>query len=482
MTADPTTHRSQHVARPGSASRCALLVGVVLAWVQPAPARAAEATEPANAASATTAPLPVESDDRRALRALGRSLPRHGLLPLESPSLDADDAAWVKYAKKLVQTFAPESMKRDAKAALLEQRPLSGAIEPLVPRHRRYKALQALLEVYARQMGASTEPIPAAWYKVKAGITAPEVALLRDRLRVEGYGDEGVQGRLREYFDDRLKRALQAWQKDHGLARTSSLDPQTLTQLNAPITLPVADVALALQRFRALDLRRDDGRQLLVHINAFALVAERNGSPELAMPVVVGKNTEKDRTPRMSTRLETVIANPSWAVPQRIVEEKLRPGAKDIPEMLIDKGYEVTVDATGKWRVRMGPGPDNPLGKLKFLLDGTNGVYLHDTNTRSAFAKDERSLSHGCVRVSDPMGLARWVLPGRELDLEEAVTYTSLSTSFGAGDLPTHLMYQTALVEDGRLVRFPDVYGLDPAELANFDAHALARAVRALGN
>jgi murein L,D-transpeptidase YcbB/YkuD len=43
-------------------------------------------------------------------------------------------------------------------------------------------------------------------------------------------------------------------------------------------------------------------------------------------------------------------------------------------------------------------------------------------------------------------------------------------------------MYQTALVEDGRLVRFPDVYGLDPAELANFDAHALARAVRALGN
>ena len=65
--------------------------------------------------------------------------------------------------------------------------------------------------------------------------------------------------------------------------------------------------------------------------------------------------------------------------------------------------------------------PDNPLGKLKFTLEGTNGIYLHDTSARHLFGKADRTLSHGCVRLSQPEALAKWLLPDRPFDLENAL-------------------------------------------------------------
>jgi len=441
---------------------------------------AAEAEPAADATVIVDGPAPLDEVDRRALAELGRELPLHGVMSADAPTEGAPDEAWLRYARSLARVFAPESLRPSGLKALLASRPLAPAIAELVPRHRRYVALQELLALHARRMGLQPAPLPETPYRIRVGVTAPEVGILRDRLRAEGYGDEGVQGRLRDYFDDRLKRALQAWQKDHGLPPTVVIDPLTRRRLNEPITMPIADVALALARFRALDLRRDEGRRIVVHLNDYRLVAERDGMAELAMPVVVGKTSERDQTPAMSTRLEAIIANPTWGVPQRIVDDKLRPEAKDIPELLIDKGFEVTVEASGRWRVRMRPGPDNPLGKLKFQLANANGIYLHDTPVRSAFERDARTLSHGCVRLSDARALARWLVPDRALDLEEALAYSMFTTTFEVGSgLPTHLMYQTVLVEDGRLVRFPDLYGKDPEALAAIDGAALAAAVRA---
>lgn len=426
-------------------------------------------------------PPPLEADDKRRLAALARELPRHGLAPLSAPALEAPDAEWLKLARRLVNAFAPERMRGPARTKLLESRPLHPAIENLVPTHRRYRALMELLALYASRAAAPPPQIPDTRYTIRVGVTAPEVGLLRDRLRVEGYGDEGVTGRLREYFDDRLRRALQSWQKDRKLPPTVVLDNLTRKRLNAPLEQPVAEVLLALDRFRALELRRDEGVQLLVHINDYALTVERDGRGELAMPVVVGKNTDKDQTPALSAPLHTIIVNPSWNVPNRIVEERLRPQAQDIPEMLIDKGYEVTVDpSTGRWRVKMGPGPENPLGRMKFLLADTQSIYLHDTPQRNAFGKDARALSAGCVRLSDPAALARFLMPGKDMALEEALTYQTTPSTFAVGPFPTHLIYQTVLAEDGRLARFPDIYDRDPEALAAIDAARIEKVTSAL--
>lgn len=475
-----------------AARQAAQRLGLVAALATGATvARAAEGPPAGGAdpAAASVAPLPLDAADRQALADLAATLPLHGVMPAKVPAPSDNDEAWRKLGKRLLDVFAPTSMDRASKNRMLaEARPLAPAITALVPRHRRYLWLQERLAAYAAVSGTALPPIPETPYKVRVGKTSPEVGLLRDRLRVEGYGDPNVSDTLRNYFDERLRRAFQAWERDHGLRVTSVVDPLTRSKLNEPVHLPVADVALALARWRALDLRADEGPQIFVDLTAYELVVERDGAVELTMPIVVGKATDKDATPSRTAPLEAIVVNPSWLVPARIVDESLRPGAHDIPEELVDKGYDVTVDESGKWKVRMPPGPDNPLGKLKFQLTGTNGIYLHDTPSRQAFGKADRTLSHGCVRLSHPEALARWLMPDRPFDLTNALALPTLTQSFDLPRaVPVHFVYQTIATpasesgtDSARLERRPDIYGRDPDALASIDGDALAAALRAV--
>ena len=60
--------------------------------------------------------------------------------------------------------------------------------------------------------------------------------------------------------------------------------------------------------------------------------------------------------------------------------------------------------------VRQLPGPANSLGHYKFDIPNGDGIYLHDTPKKELFAQDDRSLSHGCVRLEDAQRLAKWLL------------------------------------------------------------------------
>jgi len=438
---------------------------------------------------ATAPPFPIDVEDRDGLAALAATLPRHGIAPIAPPAPDAPEPAWPAFARRLVDAFAPASMKRDARQRLVEvERPLVARIAELVPRHRRYLALVDRLVALARSAEVPQITIPETRYKLRVGKTAPEIGLLRARLLAEGYGEPPPAGTPVDFFDDRLKRALQAWQKDHGLPPTVVLDALTRRRLTEPVRQPVAEVMLGLARWRALDLRADTGRQVLVDMTRYELVAERDGVVELTMPVVVGKPTAEDATPARTAPLEAVIVNPAWHVPGRIVEDTLKPQASGVPEVLMDKGYDVTLDASGRWRVRMPPGPDNPLGKLKFQLAGTNGIYLHDTPARHAFGKADRTLSHGCVRLSQPEALARWLLPERGFDLTNALALPTLTQSFGVpGPVAVHFVYQTiggaggsgGSGAAGRLERRPDIYGRDAEALAAIDPTKVLAALRA---
>jgi len=65
---------------------------------------------------------------------------------------------------------------------------------------------------------------------------------------------------------------------------------------------------------------------------------------------------------------------------------------------------------SGKYRVVQTGGAGNSLGRIVFRFKNSYSVFLHDTSTPSAFERDTRALSHGCVRVSRPFDLANFVL------------------------------------------------------------------------
>jgi murein L,D-transpeptidase YcbB/YkuD len=110
-------------------------------------------------------------------------------------------------------------------------------------------------------------------------------------------------------------------------------------------------------------------------------------------------------------------------------------------------------------RMRQSPGPDNMMGAVKFMLPNRLGIYLHDTPDKSVFARDDRRLSSGCVRLEDAARLGRWLFNGNE------------PVSWGAPEdradlpqpVPVYILYLTALPQDDRIVVQPDNYRRDAA-------------------
>ena len=122
----------------------------------------------------------------------------------------------------------------------------------------------------------------------------------------------------------------------------------------------------------------------------------------------------------------------------------------------------------GAYEFRQPPGPTNPLGTLKFMFPNKHDVYMHDTpaSERDLFAKSYRGLSHGCMRVSDPLRLAV-ILLGQDKGWSEQQVQSLLSEGTTrevalTTRVPVHMTYFTAVVDrQGNLQTFGDLYGLD---------------------
>ncbi|HSJ08936.1 MAG TPA: L,D-transpeptidase family protein, partial [Longimicrobiales bacterium] len=196
--------------------------------------------------------------------------------------------------------------------------------------------------------------------------------------------------------------------------------------------------------------------------------------------VIVGR--EYTRTPVFSAALRHIDLNPTWTVPPGIVGEVLAAARRDAGylsrqgiEVLDAAGRAVSVDvsrysaATFPYTFRQRPGPLNPLGQVKFVLPNAYNVYLHDTPARSLFASEQRTFSHGCIRVSNPLDLAALVLDTPRWSVEAlraAIATGATRTIPLARPVPVLILYWTASADlHGELHFYADVYDRDPALL-----------------
>ena len=110
------------------------------------------------------------------------------------------------------------------------------------------------------------------------------------------------------------------------------------------------------------------------------------------------------------------------------------------------------------------PGPEAGLGLIMFDMPNRFDVYLHDTPDRYIFNRDNRRISHGCIRVQNPREFAA-LLTDQPIDAINQGIATGNTTR---NDLPTpvpvFVVYQTAFVDtDGTLQFRPDFYNRDAA-------------------
>jgi hypothetical protein len=114
------------------------------------------------------------------------------------------------------------------------------------------------------------------------------------------------------------------------------------------------------------------------------------------------------------------------------------------------------------------PGPNNVLGKVKFVYPNPYSVYMHDTIKVGLFDKEERSEGHNCPRVGNPGKIAAVVLAADQ-NMPQADVDKLLSTGYNSSinithHVPVHTSYFTAVVDDqGKVETFADIYKLDPA-------------------
>jgi murein L,D-transpeptidase YcbB/YkuD len=284
-----------------------------------------------------------------------------------------------------------------------------------------------------------------------------------------------------------LVAALKSFQARHGERPDGILGAATFAELRKPLRLDVRQIELTMERWRWLPSELVSA-PILVNIPQFRLFAFESTTDSEArirqMDVIVGKAFEATQTPVFSADMTYLIFRPYWDIPYSIAVKEIIPAARrnpaylDAHQMEIVRGGDsaaatmpntaenLELLAQGVLRVRQKPGPNNSLGLVKFMLPNPYNVYLHSTPAAGLFAESRRDFSHGCVRVSDPVGLAEYVLRASPEWTREKI----LAAMNGAGPLTVPLknrirvffVYGTALAtEDGRVLFFDDIYGHD---------------------
>ena len=167
--------------------------------------------------------------------------------------------------------------------------------------------------------------------------------------------------------------------------------------------------------------------------------------------------------------MKFITVNPTWNVPQSIIYNELLPIYETSdPQIFERQGLKMERDRDGGIRVFQPPGERNALGQIRFNFPNKFLVYQHDTPERHYFAQEKRAYSHGCMRVQDPMKYAEVLLSYAAPKAN--YTADSIKRMLGgeekqidfANQIPVHITYQTAFVDEAGKLQFrDDIYGLD---------------------
>jgi murein L,D-transpeptidase YcbB/YkuD len=365
--------------------------------------------------------------------------------------------------------------------ALREDR-IKASLESLLPPQPGYGKLRDTLERY-RKMAEEGGwlPLPEGG-NLQLGDQGETIFLLRNRLAVTGDLLEPAKGGL-EGFDEEMDRAVRRFQARHGLDIDGVVGPATRRALNVRVEERISQIEINMERWRWLpqDLGR---RYILVNIANFELDVVEDERNVMTMRIVVGRQYR--RTPVFSDRMTYLVLCPYWNIPPGILEKDVLPAVRKDPAYLqkqrikIFQGWSAeskeidpySVDWTKislrnpSYRFRQDSGPNNSLGRIKFMFPNKFNVYLHDTPTRELFAKSVRTFSSGCIRIEKPIELAEYVLKGdpkwnREMLLAEIDKWSEQTVRL-LEPIPVHILYWTSWVEAEGTVHFrEDIYGRD---------------------
>lgn len=225
-------------------------------------------------------------------------------------------------------------------------------------------------------------------------------------------------------------------------------------------------------------------------------------SPDSILDMRAACGAQKTKTPLLTSKITHMEVNPQWLIPHSIIKNDIARHAGDSSYFarhryfVADRKNGNRVDPrnvsysqlmSGNYRVGQEGGSGNALGRIIFRFPNNFSVFLHDTSSPGVFQRDDRGVSHGCVRVQRPFDLACFLFH----ELPDEWTLDKLRITMGMAPttekgrqyvrklqpdekpqlirwqkveprVPLYITYYTLFpVPGGSLTVYPDVYGYD---------------------
>ena len=280
---------------------------------------------------------------------------------------------------------------------------------------------------------------------------------IRDRLFITG---ELKQNNRSNIYDAELVAAVKTFQLHNGFKPDSLISREHIEAMNVPVSEYIKTIVVNMERCRWITPEVFNAEELIfVNIPAYKMSLVHDGKTEFESPVVVGG--EMTKTVIFAGKMSYIVFSPYWNLPKSIIEKEVVPGIEKNKNYLKNHNME-----WNKGDVRQLPGKNNSLGLVKFMFPNSNDIYLHDSPAKSLFKKEDRALSHGCIRVAKARDLASLILKE-----DKGWTPEKMDAAMNAGKesvytlkrkIPVYIGYFTAWVdEQGQINFYKDVYERD---------------------
>ncbi len=354
---------------------------------------------------------------------------------------------------KDLQWYIPR--KKKDYTALLESIIIKEDSEDIVePVNKYYTSLKEKLRTYREIEKSGRYPIVQFPKKVMVvNDNDSIIPIIKLQLKILGDFQTTESSTI---FTDSLQLAIKQFQNRMGLTENGLLDKETIFELNVPLSFRIKQMMINMERLRWVPVKVEKD-YLLVNIPEFKLHIFENDQLAWETNIVVGKVASQ--TTIFKGNISEIVFNPYWNVPYSIYKKEIKPR--------LTKSYLARNNMERyNGGVRQKPGPQNSLGRVKFLFPNNYNIYLHDTPSKSLFEETKRGFSHGCIRVQEPQKLALYLLrKEKDWNIEkiETIWKTNIETPVKlTPPVPVYIVYFTSWVDSKGSLNFRnDLYDLD---------------------
>lgn len=301
-------------------------------------------------------------------------------------------------------------------------------IKQAQPSDNVYKKMQEAYERLERKKEIELKNIENKGlnFTYKLGDKNQNITAIAERLTIlEDYQMDSIgNDSLGMVLDENLLASVNAFRKRISYPEDKEIGSLTIDALNRPIEYYQDRLKANMERYRWKRKKQKEAKNIEVNVASFKVIATQPDSIPLIMKACVGSITNK--TPLLQSDISYLNLNPIWNVPTSIAKNEISVSQKKDETYLkrhnmklYKNGQEVdpeTIDWSKVnpnkfgYTIRQSAGGGNSLGRIKFMFNNSFSVYLHDTPAKSAFGRKNRAVSHGCIRLEQPINFAFFCL------------------------------------------------------------------------